>query len=478
MRIPEQGLAADEVLSRLESYRAHDVTWRDGRTFAYVYDAGVEIEALCKKAYVSYLSDNALDPTAFPSLLRLENEVVAMMASHLNAGEAAVGSFTSGGTESIFLAVKTARDRFRSMHPGATRVEMVLPDTAHAAFEKAAYYLDVVPVRVPVDGQSFQADVPAMAAAVNEFTALLVGSATGYAHGVVDDITALGQLALKHDLLLHVDGCIGGFLLPYFKRLGGVVPDFDFRVPGVTSMSVDLHKYGFAAKGASVVLYKDPSLRRFQIYACSTWSGYTIVNPTVQSTRSGGPMAGAWAVMHAIGDDGYLALARRMFDATRRILSGIREIEGLKVLGEPHMNLVAVAGEGLGIFHVADEMKARGWFIQAQLGYRGSPANFHLSINPKSEQWVDAFLADLRDSVEAARKLPTGDSAEMVSQMFSGIDASTLTPEMFQSLLQVAGIGGVSLPDRMAGINEMLDALPAKLREKLLVEYVNQLYKI
>jgi len=309
MQIPEKGWSRKEVFDRLETYRAGDMPWRDGRTWAYIYDPGPEAEAVIKDAFASYLTENGLDPTVFPSALRMENEVVALAARHLNGDAGVVGNFTSGGTESILLAVKAARDHAREKR-GIVEPEMVLPETAHAAFQKAGHYLGVRPVLVPVDPESFRADADAVRDAISERTVLLVGSAISYAHGVVDPIPELGALAAERGLLLHVDGCMGGFLLPYFRRLGGEFPDFDFRVPGVTSISMDLHKYAFAAKGASTILYRSKELRKYQMYACSNWTGYTVINPTVQSTKSAGPVAGAWAALHFIGDDGYLEIAR------------------------------------------------------------------------------------------------------------------------------------------------------------------------
>jgi len=477
MPIPPRGVPRDELLRQLGSFRAGDVNWRSGRTWAYVYDPGRDAEEVIKQAYTMFLSENALDPTAFPSTLRLENEVVAMAVAHLNGDDQVVGNFTSGGTESIILAVKAARDHARATRPHIRTPEMVLPATGHAAFQKAAHLLDVTPVIVPVDAHTFKADVDAMRRAITPNTILLVGSAVSYAHGVVDPIHELGQLALHHDLLLHVDACIGGFLLPYFRRLGAPVPDFDLTVPGVTSISMDLHKYGFAAKGASTILYRTADLRRHQIYACSQWTGYTVVNATMQSTKSGGPLAAAWAALRFIGDAGYLELARTALDATRRIVDGIAKIEGLRVLGRPEMNLVAFTSDTVSVFHVIDEMKQRGWYVQPQLAFQNSKENIHLSVNPASAHWVDEFLADLRACVEQAKALPSGALAQAIRQQFAGIDPATFTAAHFQEMLGMVGIGGVALPERMAGINEILNALPAPLRDRLLIEYVNQLFR-
>ncbi len=477
MPIPKKGLTREQVFERLEAFRAGDMPWRDGRTWAYVYDPGRETEDVIKQAFAMYLTENALDPTVFPSTLHLENELVAMAAAHLKGDAEVVGNFTSGGTESIILAVKTARDRARELHPEIREPELLLPSTAHAAFQKACHYLDVRPVLVPVDRKTFKADPAAMRAAVTKNTIQLVGSAISYAHGVVDPIRELGEIALEHDLLLHVDGCMGGFLLPYFRRLGAPVPAFEFDVPGVTSISMDFHKYAFAAKGASVILHRSKELRKYQIYACSNWTGYTVINPTVQSTKSGGPLAAAWAVLHFVGDEGYLEIARTVLDATKQVAAGVKQIPGLRLLGEPEMNLVAFTSDEVSVFHVIDEMKQRGWYVQPQLGFDSSKENIHLSINPASAHWVAPMLADLRDCVEKARSMPSGELAARLGPVVKGIDPRTLGEEQLRGMLAMAGVGGTDLPSRMAEINEVMNALPAPLREKLLITYLNELYR-
>ena len=477
MRIPAKGIGKGEIFERMEAYRAGDMNWRDGRTWAYIYDPGPEAEAVIKQAYMMFLTENALDPTVFPSVLRFENELVAMATAHLNGDDEVVGNFTSGGTESIMLAVKTARDYFRARRPEIREPEIILPVTAHAAFQKAAHYLCLKPVLVPVDPVTFKADPEAVRQAITPNSILLVGSAVSYAHGVVDPIRELGQIALEHDLLLHVDACMGGFLLPYFRRLGAPVPDFDFSVPGVTSISMDFHKYAFAAKGASVVLHRNKELRRHQIYTCAQWTGYTVVNPTIQSSKSAGPLAAAWALLHFIGDDGYLEIARQVLDAARRIADAIDEMEDLRLLGRPEMNLVAFTSDTVSVFHIIDEMKARAWYVQPQLDFRGSKENIHLSINPASVKWVDALLADLRVCVERAKTMESGKVASMVRDAFSSIDPSSFTEETFSQMLGMVGMQGGALPERMAEINEILNALPPQLREKLVTEFMNELLR-
>ncbi|MCC6215657.1 MAG: aminotransferase class V-fold PLP-dependent enzyme [Polyangiaceae bacterium] len=474
--IPPHALGRAELERRMQAYREQDLPWRGGRVWAYVYDPGPEIEEVQKRAFLEFLGENALDPTVFPSLLRFENELVAMAATHLRGGPDVVGNFTSGGTESVLLAVKTARDWARAHRPGITEPEMVLPVTAHACFQKAASYFGVRPVLVPV-GRDFRADPRRMEEAITDRTILLVGSAPSYAHGVVDPIRELGQLALDRGLLFHVDGCIGGFLLPYFARLGAPVPDFDFSVPGVTSISMDFHKYAFCPKGASVVLYRDKELRKFQIFSCSSWTGYTILNPTIQSTKSGGPLAAAWATLHAIGDDGYLARARDMLAATRALTAGIARIPGLHLLAEPDMTLFAFSSREVSPFEIVDEMKQRGWYVQPQLGFHGSESNVHLSITPASLGHVEPFLADLRASVDAARTRGPGELARQLGGALDAVDPSAIDDATLEQLMAMAGIGGSGLPERMADINRVLEALPAPLTERVLRAFLNDLYR-
>ncbi len=477
MRIPDQGLLRQEIFSRLDAYRAHDLESDDGRALAYLYDPGRrDIDEVGKQAFALFLSKNGLDPTVFPSLLRLENEVVAMAASHLGGGPQTVGSFTSGGTESLLLAVKTARDHARAERPEVREPEMVLPATAHAAFHKAGHYLGVRPVLVPVDPVSFKADPEAMRRAITPRTILLVGSAVSYAHGVIDPISELGQLALAHGLLLHVDGCIGGFLLPYFRRLGAPVPEFDLAVPGVSSISMDFHKYAYAPKGSSVVLYRDAALRRHQFYACADWTGYAMVNATVQSTKSGGPLAATWAVLNLVGDAGYLELARQTLLATRAVAAGIERIGGLALLGRPEASLLAFAASDLSVFRVADEMRARGYYVQPQLARHGSPPSIHLSMTASTLGQVDGLLSALGASVSAARAPSPSDETTALRAAVQGLTSGGSSSEVFEQLLALAGVTGGALPERMATINELLNALPPPVTEQLLLSFMSRLF--
>ena len=475
MRIPEHGLDRETIFETLESFRAGDLDWKGGRTFAYYYDAGPEVDAVAKEAFTRFMSENAIDPTVYPSLLKMENDVVAMAAAHLGGDEHTVGSFTSGGTESILCAVKAARDHARKHKPEIERPHMVLPATGHPSFQKAAKYFGLDMTVVDVDAETYKADPQAIADAITESTILLVVSTPSYAHGVIDPVEAVSEIARERGLWLHVDACIGGFLLPYFRRLGADVPPFDLSVPGVSSISMDFHKYGYGPKGSSVVLYRDKELRSHQWFASAQWTGYTMFNSTIQSTRGGGPIAGTWAVLNFLGEDGYLDLARRVKDATTDLAAGIEAHPDLYLLAKPEMCLLAFRSDTVGIFHIIDEMRVRGWYVQPQLHFREYPANIHLSVHPGNVACVPGFLKDLSEAVEAARALPTGQLAGLKDEI-EGLDIDALSTDEFSNLMAFAGATALGLPERLAGISELLDMVPGAVSERLIARFLNELY--
>jgi glutamate/tyrosine decarboxylase-like PLP-dependent enzyme len=475
MPFPTKGRSADDLLAELEARKAHDVRWKEGRVFAYVYDAGPEAMETVKQAYSSFLTENGLDPTSFPSCLELERDVIAMALDLQNAPASAKGSFTTGGTESILLSVKTARDHARATKPHITAPELILPETAHPAFYKACSYFDVTPVVTPVDPETFTALPGAMEEAITDQSVMLVGSAPSYAHGVVDPIAAIGQIALKAGLLFHVDCCVGGMYLPFARKLGADIPDFDLSTPGVTQMSLDFHKWGYAAKGASCVLYTDGALRKHQIFAWSGWTGYTIVNPTMQSGRSGGPIAGAWAALNFIGEEGYLRFAKATQEGAARICAAIDQIDGLKLLGKPPGNLLAFAAEDFDIFALSDAMKAKGWYLQPQFGFGPSPANLHISVGFVNAPNVDAMLEDLRAETARLRADPQYQVAAHKPEDIAGIagmDPAALLDSMSDVFAARAGGSGAE----MRPINALMNALPHTARDRILKEYINRLY--
>lgn len=397
--LPFQGISKDEVLERLRALKDQDAAWRHGRVFSLVYYAGDDVLEVLKEASLLFFSENALNPLAFPSLRQMETEVVAMAAGLLGGDEETVGNMTSGGTESILLAVKAARDWGLANRRPPGIPEIVAPTTVHPAFAKAAHYFGLRLVRVPV-GPDFQADPEAMRRAVTPNTVLMVGSAPSYPQGVMDPIPEMAAIAREHGILFHVDACVGGFFLPFMRKLGYAVPDFDFRVPGVTSISADLHKYGYAAKGASVVLYRNAALRKYQFFVSTDWSGGIYASPGIAGTRPAGPIAAAWAVMHYLGEEGYLRLTRLVLQTTERIRSGVEAIPGLTILGNPIMSILALASSEYDIYEVADELALRGWHMDRQ----HLPPSLHLTLTPAHAAVVDAFLQDLEDAVQVVRR--------------------------------------------------------------------------
>jgi glutamate/tyrosine decarboxylase-like PLP-dependent enzyme len=319
-----------------------------------------------------------------------------MTAELLHAPEAA-GSLTSGGTESILLAVKTARDRARAER-GVTDPEMLLPVTAHPAFEKAAHCFGVRAVRVPLDA-TLRADVAAARAALTDRTVLIVGSAPCYPFGTIDPIEPLAALAAEHGIACHVDACLGGYLLPFLEELGQPVPAFDFRVPGVTSMSADLHKYGYATKGASAVLHRSRASRRHQFFVSESWSGGLYASPGMAGSRPGPPIAAAWAVMRHLGREGYVRLAAEVLEATRRIARGIEQIEGLRVLGRPEAGVVAFTSDRLDVLALGDALAQRGWHLDRQQ----MPPALHMILSPVHRPLAERLLSDLAESAAALR---------------------------------------------------------------------------
>ncbi|MGM1058447.1 pyridoxal phosphate-dependent decarboxylase family protein [Saccharothrix sp. Mg75] len=462
----------ESVLAELRALREGDLPTHGGRTLAYVYDSAVPgLDELAASAHALASSVNGLDPTAFPSLLRLENDVVRTAARLLGGTDATVGTVTSGGTESCLLAVVAARDA----RPDAREPSIVLPETAHAAFHKAAHYFGLRVVPVPVDPVTYRAVPSAMAAAIDDSTVLVVASAPSYAHGVLDPVAEIAGIASAAGVRCHVDACIGGWVLPF---AAGVEP-FDLSVPGVTSLSVDLHKYAYAPKGTSVLLHASADLRRSQYFASAAWPGYTMLNPTTQSTRSGGPLAAAWAVLRHVGEDGYRSLAETALSSARTLREGVGKVDGLRVLGDPVSTLLAVTAtdDDFDVFTVADEMKARNWYVQPQFAFGASPANLHLTVTAANAGHEEELLTDLRDSVAAAVAAGPVRVAPEVVAFIGSLDPDALTPEEFGGLLAAAGMtGGAGLPDRMAAVNTLLAAAPLRLRERLLVEFLGGLY--
>lgn len=477
MSMPKSGRPKAEVLAALRGFKKKDIPWEEGRAMTSIFLATQEGREVAEEAYTMYLWENGLDPSAYASLPQMEREVVAMAKAHLRGGADVVGSFTSGGTESCMLAVKTARDWNRAHRPHISQPQIVIPATGHPAFHKGCQYFGVEAVVTPVDPVTCRADVDAIAAAITDRTILVVGSACSFPHGAVDDITAIGAIAKERDLLFHVDGCIGGFLLPLWRDLGAAVPEFDFTVPGVTSMSMDLHKYALCAKGASVILYRDAELRRHQFFCYSNWPGYAVVNTTMQSSKSGGPIASAWATLQHYGHDGYLAVARGLRAATERALAIVDAIDGLRVIGKPEICLFAIGADGpngADVFAVADRMEARGWHMYPQLGRGGLEATLHVTLLPWNVERIDAWGEDLQRAVAEVQAQPAVEGGGLAG-MAAGLDLEGMGAAQIEELMTLAGIDPTAIGGEMAEINRLLDSLPPRVTDEIFKVFLDRL---
>ena len=470
---------AAEVRERLAHLQAQDLPVHSGRTLAYVYDSGLEeVDRVAREAVAAFAGSNGLDPTAFPSLLQMENDLVAAGLRLLGAPDGAVGTVTSGGTESCLLAVQSARDS----RPDVTGPRMVLPDTAHPAFHKAAHYFGVEMVVVPT-GDDHRADPEAMTAAIDDRTVLVVLSAPSYAHGVVDPVPAVAAAAAERGVRCHVDACIGGWVLGYAARLGRDVPPWSFSVDGVTSVSVDLHKYGYAPKGTSLLLHRTSAHRSPQLFSSARWPGYTMLNSTLQSTKSGGPLAGAWSVVQLLGDAGYEQLTAQALEATDRVVAAVGELAGLRVVAPPDATLLVLGtDDDLDPFTLCDEMAARGWHVQPQLSYAGAPATVHLSFSAATLAHVDELVAALAASVAAARAFGPVRVDPEVGAVIAALDPAGLGDADLDALLVAAGLAGdggagdaIALPERMAEVNAMLDLATPEMREALMIAFLDRL---
>jgi len=398
-QLPDRGTDWPSLREQLLALGRDDVDWRRARTAVYVFNAGEDVLNVAKEAYSLYQSENALGPAAFPSLRRMESEVVEIGLSLLGAPDDACGDLTSGGSESIFLAVKACRNQARAEGRVADGGCVVLPRSAHPAFDKAAGVLGLRVVRVPV-AADLRADVRAMAEAITRDTLMIVGSAPCFPYGVIDPIAELGALARETGTWLHVDACVGGYFAPFARMNGLALTAFDFAVPEVRSISADLHKYGYTAKGASTLFHRSEAQREHQVFTFDAWPAGGMRTATAAGTRPGGAIASAWAVLHYLGVDGYRAKARAVTDTRALLMNGIRAIPELCTFGEPQLGLFSYGSERLDIFAVWKQLALRGWFT----GLLTEPRGIHLMLSPAHAQVADEYLADLREATDAVRR--------------------------------------------------------------------------
>ena len=405
--LPEEGRDWEDIKADMQARGSNDAKWRDGKTAIYVFNAGEEVARVQREAFTMYMSENGLGPLAFPSLAQMEEEVCEMGLNLLNAPDGAKGAITSGGTDSITMAIKTARDHARAAGKHPASANIVIPKSAHPAFNKASHLMDLKVRRIPVLGDSYTADVSAMADSIDEDTIMIVGSAPNFPHGVIDPIAELGAVAEDRGVWLHVDACVGGYFAPFARMNGVELPDFDFTVPGVKSMSADLHKFGYAAKGASTILFRSADLYAHMPFDESDWSGGRMITPTLAGTRPGGAIAAAWAIMQFLGESGYRKLQGRVCETRERIEAAVKAM-GFEVLGSPKLSLIAFAHPDYDSMKLWAKLYERGWFTSITI----EPPSLHLMLSPKHAEVADKYLTDLEWAMEEVGAGNEGETRE------------------------------------------------------------------
>ncbi|GAA5814070.1 hypothetical protein MFLAVUS_007560 [Mucor flavus] len=397
LTLPAKGLSEKEVMDSLHKFQTLKAAdWRSGKVSGSIYHGGEQLTRILGEAYTIFAVANPLHPEIFPGVRRMEAESVAMVLSMYNAPATGCGTMTSGGTESILMACKTYRDMYKDLK-GIHNPEMVVPDTIHAAFMKAADYFKIKLITVPIDPVTLKVDIKKVQRAITKNTVMIAGSAVNFPHGIADDIVELGKLAKKYDVGLHVDCCLGSFIMPYLERAGFPTTPFDFRVDGVTSISCDTHKYGFAAKGSSIIMYRKPTIRKYQYFLYSQWTGGIYASPSIAGSRPGALIAGCWSALMHMGDDGYLQTCKQIVGARRIMEAGVRSISQLHVKGEPIGPVLSFgANEPLNIYDVGDKLSARGWNLSALQ----NPAALHISTTLPWVKSADLFVSDLKECVK------------------------------------------------------------------------------
>lgn len=469
--LPE-GVEKEKVLEELSGFTEKDVNWQTGKVLTGLYDPGKNAHELAVEAYSRFLPLNALYVNMYPSIGNLEKEVVSSIAELLRADDEVVGNMTSGGTESILMAIKTARDWARVNRPEIKEPEMVLPVSAHPAFLKAAHYFNVKAVQTGINLNDYRADLESFEKALGPNTIIAVGSAPNFSHGSIDPITEMAAMAQKRNILFHVDGCVGGIYLSIMRRMGEPVRDFDFTVPGVTSISADLHKYGYTPKNASVILYRNRDLRKYAWFICSTTTEYVVINSTTQSSKTGGPIAAAWAMLRYLGEEGFQDIVRRSQEATKYILDKIAAIEDIEVLGEPDMCMFTLASEKFNVFEIDDKMRERGWHMIPQFACGGSPSNLHISLSQANVPHAEKFIDDLTEVLEDLRNNGSAIDYKELSRIVEEVTDKPIE-EIMMAIIPVIGLTGMDLPENMGPLNTVLDLLPGEQRDELLTLFFN-----
>lgn len=446
--IPRQGWAKKDILHHLEQKQSHSREWREGRAWGFFYYLDDAHRDLLQSAYQLFFDDNYINPLAFKGIRQLESEVTGMTAHALNAPPTATGMVTSGGNESLILAVHAARQRASHIR----NPEIVMPVSAHAAFEKAADFLGIKIRKAPLDS-SYRADPEAMRRLINRNTILLVGSAPSYPHGVLDPIEAIGELAVEHKIPFHVDACLGGFVLPWASQLGYALPPWDFRVAGVTSVSADVHKFGYGAKGASVLLYRHAEWLEYQFFVSTEWPGGIYATTTLAGSRPAGPIAAAWAAMKYLGEEGYLEKTRILLEGAARLREALKAIPGIVVLGDPCINVFSftTVDNKPDCYVLADKLAEKGWLVNRLQ----APAALHLLVLLQNLPHIDDFVADVQEALDYARENPRAaeEGGAAMYGLMARLPLRSLVARQVSSVLRQAYAPGANTDEHAASVH-------------------------
>uniref|UniRef100_A0A8C1MTR6 sphinganine-1-phosphate aldolase n=1 Tax=Cyprinus carpio TaxID=7962 RepID=A0A8C1MTR6_CYPCA len=432
--LPVQGLTHKQLLDKIREYETlSEVDWAKGKVSGAVYWGDEKLTDLLVKVYGEFAWSNPLHPDLFPGVRKMEAEVVRMACALFNGGPDSCGTVTSGGTESILMACKAYRDMAHER--GIKHPEIIAPVSVHAAFDKAAHYFGMKLIHIPLDKKTMKVDVKAMRRAISRNTAMLVCSAPQFPHGIIDPIVEVAKLAVKYNIPFHVDACLGGFLIVFMEKAGFKLDPFDFRVKGVTSISADTHKYGYAPKGSSVVLYSDKKFRHYQYFVAPDWQGGIYASPSMAGSRPGGIIAACWATMMHMGEKGYVEATKKVIETARKIKAGIRQIDGVFVFGDPEVSVVALGSDVFDIFRLSNALTSKSW----NLNTLQFPSSIHICVTMLHTQpgVAEQFISDVKREVAIIMKNPKEKTTGMgaIYGMAQSIPDRSMVTEVSQGFL-------------------------------------------
>ncbi|MCE4614024.1 MAG: aspartate aminotransferase family protein [Desulfurococcales archaeon] len=467
-----------DVLKELDELSSMDMDPHNGRMFGHIYETGdMSLRRIAEEAYVKYMWKNMLDPTVYPSIIKLEKDLVRGMGNYFNLPEDGTGTFTYGGTESILVAVLSAREHYKSLQGKSAVMEIVLPETAHPAFHKAAFLLGVKVKVVPVDRQSFTVSADKLLDSISSETGMVVLSAPNYPFGTIDPVKEVGESLGGNNIWLHVDSCIGT-LLPFLRMEGENIPPTDFSVEGVYSISTDMHKYGYSPKNGSLIFFRNRDLKTHSLFAYSRWAGYPLINTTILSSRSAGSLAASWAVFRYLGEEGYERNARRVKNARDKIINGLVDV-GYTIQGRPMGGILSFTSSDINVFYLSEEMKKKGWYIQSQPGSTALNYNpsIHMTIAPMHEEIADEFLEALRESTEIVRDKPL--PPENALRFAMQVNLFNRKEEDLEDLMEVV-MDKIGLSEKGLGsevlVNELMYLFPPDVVEEVLKFFIYYIY--